>query len=62
MRNVLNVLAVSCLLYAPLTHAQSGAIDSGCINSPENPTAILALVGAAGGGLVALQGRLRRRK
>jgi XrtJ-associated TM-motif-TM protein len=32
----------------------------GCTNSPENPTAILALVGAAGGAFVALRARVRR--
>jgi XrtJ-associated TM-motif-TM protein len=40
--------------------AQSGNV--GCKNSPENPTAILALVGSAGGALVAVRSRLRRRK
>jgi XrtJ-associated TM-motif-TM protein len=40
--------------------AQSGSVDS-CNNSPENPTAILALVGSAGGVLVAVRSRLRRK-
>ncbi len=31
------------LVSVPLLHAQGG-----CINSPENPTAILAVVGSAG--------------
>lgn len=34
------------LASAPLLHAQAG--PGGCINSPENPTAVLALVGSAG--------------
>jgi XrtJ-associated TM-motif-TM protein len=40
--------------------AQSGGVDT-CKNSPENPTAILALVGSAGGALVAVRSRLRRK-
>jgi XrtJ-associated TM-motif-TM protein len=40
--------------------AQSGGVDN-CNNSPENPTAILALVGSAGGVLVAVRSRLRRK-
>ena len=40
--------------------AQSGGVDT-CKNSPENPTAILGLVGSAGGALVALRTRLRRK-
>jgi XrtJ-associated TM-motif-TM protein len=35
--------------------------QGGCVNSPENPTAILALVGSAGGFLVAARGRFRRK-
>jgi len=35
--------------------------QGGCVNSPENPTAILALVGSAGAFLVAARGRLRRK-
>jgi XrtJ-associated TM-motif-TM protein len=34
----------------------------GCIDSPENPTLILALVGSASGAMVALRARLRRNK
>jgi XrtJ-associated TM-motif-TM protein len=44
--------------------AQSPSLNGGvdtCVNSPENPTAILALVGSAGGALVALRSRLRRK-
>jgi len=35
--------------------------QNGCTDSPENPTAILALAGSAGGVLVAARNRLRRR-
>jgi XrtJ-associated TM-motif-TM protein len=52
---VLAVLALFLLVATPV-FAQSG-----CVNSPENPTAILALVGSAGGLVVALRSRLRRK-
>ena len=39
------LIGTALLFFAsvPLLHAQSG-----CVNSPENPTAVLALVGSAG--------------
>jgi XrtJ-associated TM-motif-TM protein len=40
--------------------AQGGGVDT-CKNSPENPTAILALAGSAGGVLMAVRSRLRRK-
>ncbi len=52
---------------APL-YAQSGGVDpsigggGGCVDSPENPTAILALAGSAGAGIAALRTRLKRTK
>jgi XrtJ-associated TM-motif-TM protein len=49
---VIAVLAVAVPVYA----------QSGCLNSPENPTVILALVGSAGGALVSLRGRFGRKK
>ena len=36
------LVAFTCFITLPL-HAQGG-----CVNSPENPTAILAVVGSAG--------------
>jgi XrtJ-associated TM-motif-TM protein len=47
------VLVAALVLVCPLIHAQGG-----CVNSPENPTALLALVGAAG----AVVARLRSRR
>jgi len=38
-------------------HAQDG-----CINSPENPTAILAVVGSAGAFLVSARARIKARR
>jgi XrtJ-associated TM-motif-TM protein len=49
------VLAATLPLYA-----QQG--DGGCVDSPENPTAILALVGVAAAGLNQLRNRFRGRK
>ena len=46
---------------AAAAHAQGGTVTSGCGSSPENPTAVLALVGSAGGVLAAVRNRLRRR-
>jgi XrtJ-associated TM-motif-TM protein len=52
-------LFTAAVLWLPtLAHAQAG-----CVNSPENPTAILALVGIAGGSLPWLRAKvLNRRK
>jgi XrtJ-associated TM-motif-TM protein len=47
------VVAAVLVLVSPLLHAQGG-----CVDSPENPTAILAMVGAAG----AVLARLRMRR
>lgn len=53
--------AVFCAM-AAVAHAQGigGTVSSGCGSSPENPTAILALVGSAGGFLVAARNRFRK--
>ena len=61
MKYKLLLMAVlSAFATVPSAVAQSGGVDN-CKNSPENPTAILALVGSAGGALVALRTRLRRK-
>jgi XrtJ-associated TM-motif-TM protein len=36
--------------------------DSGCENSPENPTAILAMVGSAGAFLASARARVKARR
>ncbi len=41
----------------PALYAQGG-----CVDSPENPTAILALVGSAGGVFVLARARFRARR
>jgi XrtJ-associated TM-motif-TM protein len=56
MKSRLLLFAVLIVLAPALAHAQNG-----CADSPENPTAILALVGTAGAALPSLIQRLRRR-
>jgi XrtJ-associated TM-motif-TM protein len=46
-------------------HAQGGDVDGGggtCTESPENPTAILALVGSAGAFCVSARTRIKARR
>ncbi len=49
-------LAVVLLVTAPV-YAQGG-----CVNSPENPTVVLALVGSAGALTASLRARIRARR
>jgi XrtJ-associated TM-motif-TM protein len=60
LKNVLTVLVL--LVLASAAQAQGGTVSSGCASSPENPTAILALVGSSAAGLSMLRNRLRRHK
>ena len=57
MKKLLLVLAVFVMLIASRPMLAQG----GCDESPENPTAVLALVGSAGGFLVVARSRLRRK-
>lgn len=59
MKKIVSIsLWTAAVLCVPaLAHAQSG-----CVNSPENPTALLALVGVAGGSLPWLRAKLRHRR
>jgi XrtJ-associated TM-motif-TM protein len=45
-------------------HAQGGEVDSSgdCDQSPENPTAILAVVGSAGAFIVSARARINARR
>jgi XrtJ-associated TM-motif-TM protein len=52
-------LALLVLAATLRLHAQEGA--GGCVDSPENPTAILALVGAAAAGINHLRNRFGRK-
>jgi XrtJ-associated TM-motif-TM protein len=42
--------------------ASPAMAQGGCVNSPENPTAILAVVGSASGIVVAVRARLASRR
>jgi XrtJ-associated TM-motif-TM protein len=58
----MKVWLIAVLVVGVVVCATPALAQNGCVNSPENPTAILALVGASSGVFVALRGRLRRRK
>lgn len=59
-------LAAVCALLLLATvslHAQGGVVSGGtCSNSPENPTAILAVVGSASAFFVSARARFRARR
>jgi XrtJ-associated TM-motif-TM protein len=59
LNNILTVLAL--IASASVVHAQGGTVTSGCGDSPENPTVILALVGSSAAGISVLRNRLRLR-
>ncbi len=60
LKTALTVLALVAL--ASAVHAQGGTVTSGCGDSPENPTVILALVGSSAAGTSVLRNRLRLRR
>jgi len=51
------LLAIAVVAVPVVAHAQSG-----CTDSPENPTAVLALVGSAGAFLASAGRRLKARR
>lgn len=57
MRKALLLLVAVLFAVAMPLHAQSG-----CVNSPEAPTAVLALMGGAGAFFVSAKARLKARK
>jgi XrtJ-associated TM-motif-TM protein len=61
MKMKLALMAIGFCVVATVAHAQGGVVETGCGSSPENPTAILALVGSAGGFLVAARNRFLRK-
>lgn len=54
------LLLLAVALVSGLAHPAYG--QDGCVNSPENPTAVLALVGSAGALWGAGRARLRARR
>ena len=61
MKIKLTLAALVLIAFTAAAHAQGGTVTSGCGDSPENPTAILALAGSAGAALTALRQRIRRK-
>jgi XrtJ-associated TM-motif-TM protein len=59
MKHLYSLLALGVLSFALITplHAQT----DGCVDSPENPTALLALVGTAGACGAVLRQRMKAR-
>jgi XrtJ-associated TM-motif-TM protein len=57
MKKLTALLFALIVLLPVMAHAQTG-----CLDSPENPTAILGLVGSTAGALVYLRGRIFRGK
>lgn len=58
---ILLPVAMFCLQVA-VAHAQGGVVENGCTDSPENPTAVLALVGSLGAATALLRARWAGRK
>lgn len=56
--NKLRLLAAFILVMAVATPLNA---QSGCVNSPENPTALLAVFGSAGAFIAAAHNPLRRK-
>jgi XrtJ-associated TM-motif-TM protein len=56
------VLPIALLIAAAALPAMAQAGDGGCVDSPENPTAVLALVGMAALGINQLRARFGGRK
>ncbi len=61
MKLKLTLAALALIAFTATAHAQGGTVSSGCASSPENPTALLALVGSAGAAWSALRQRIRRK-
>ena len=59
LRYVLPILLLVAAVTLPV-YGQEG--DGGCVDSPENPTAVLALVGIAAAGINHLRNRFSGRK
>jgi XrtJ-associated TM-motif-TM protein len=56
------LLVIPFLFFSLLLHAQTGGgVDNTCTESPENPTAILLLVGIAGAGMAHVRNRIRKK-
>ncbi len=59
MKKSLLLLAAVAMMLAVTVSANA---QGGCVNSPENPTVVLALVGSAGAFLSSARARFRARR
>ncbi len=57
MKKISSLAFIALVVFAAIPAYAQG----GCVNSPENPTAVLALVGSASGLLVAVRSRFRQK-
>lgn len=57
---LLSLVALALLSVAVPMHAQGAS--GGCVNSPENPTAVLAVVGSAGAFFASTRRRIKARR
>ena len=62
MKKLGYILPVALIIAAATLPALAQGGDGGCVDSPENPTAILALVGMAAVGINQLRARFGGRK
>lgn len=63
MKKIWFLVPMLALCLAGSARAQSGGSDDGpCTDSPENATAVLAIVGSTGAGIAALRVRMRARR
>lgn len=56
------LLLIGIALLSTVTVPMFGLDTGGCVNSPENPTAILAVVGSAGAFFVSVRARIKARR
>lgn len=61
MKKLVYVLPVAMLILAATLPVVAQVNDNGCVDSPENPTVILALVGMAAAGINQLRNRYGRK-
>ncbi len=56
------MIRISLLLLGICLLARVANAQAGCVNSPENPTAVLALIGASGSTIPWLMSRLAKKR
>jgi len=56
------VIRISLVALAMCWFVRLAGAQSGCVNSPENPTAVLALIGASGYAVPSLMSRFAKKR